>query len=115
MKKSNIIDWLNGDDGAHALTDKICVSPPLLPGKREMSPQPASVFHTYDHAVLVHGARGVAEEHQETGTETRTAVQRPHDTHSLPLLSLFGAHSWMCYEAAAGPSANPPSPHSVLF
>ena len=23
-------------------------------------------------------------------------------------LSLFGAHSWMCYAAAAGPSAHPP-------
>ena len=61
--------------------------------------------------LVARGARGVAEEHQETGAETRTAVQRPHDTHSLSLpLSLFGAHSWMCYEAAAGPLRPPIRP-----
>ena len=99
---------LNGDDGAHALTDKICVSPLLREkGKCRLPPR---LGFSYDHAVLARGARGEAEEHQETGAETRTAVQRPHDTHSL---SPFSELILGCVTKQQ--LAPPPSPHSVLF
>ena len=103
---------LNGDDGAHALTDKICVSPPS--GKKGNVASTRLGF-SYDHAVLARGARGVAEEHQETGAETRTAVQRPHDTHSLSLSPFSELILGCVTKQQLAPSAHPPSPHSVLF